>query len=115
MENQYQAFFKPSEYNFIDVEFDFDKLAQVTSPEFAKEIKEATNYNYIKKMDISNNTYTFYVEDMRGNFKCLITAFFSNTYNHFTVDFIPAYILERMGLTLKKGEKNNEISSTANA
>lgn len=102
MENQYQDFFKPSEYNFIGVEFNFDKLAQVTSPEFAKEIEEATGYNYIKKMDISNNIYTFYVEDMQGNFNRLITAFFSNTYNHFTVDFIPAYILERMGLNIVK-------------
>lgn len=107
MENQYQDFFKPSEYNFIDVEFDFDKLAQVTSPEFAKEIEEVTAYNYIKKMDVSHNTYTFYVEDVHGNFNRFITAFFISESNNFTVDFIPAYILDRMGLDIVKNKGGN--------
>jgi hypothetical protein len=99
-------FFTKSKYDFIGVEFNYDALTEITSENFAKEVKQhLVMCNYIKRFHQDGPFFTFYAEDMQQTESLLLTAYFSDKYGeYFRIDTISSSTLAEMGLQIVKEE-----------
>jgi hypothetical protein len=99
-------FFTKSKYDFIGVEFNYDVLAEITSENFAKEVKKnLVMCDYIKRFHQDGPFFTFYAEDIKQEKSLLLKAYFSDKYGEYSrFQTIWSEDLAAMGLKIVKEE-----------
>lgn len=105
------SFFTKHEYDFIGVDFQFEKLAEMTSENFVEKLKDKLNVShYIKRMHVNkidDCTYfiNFFAEGFEEEDFQILKTYFSTTHGeYFSFNSISNYDLGNLGLNLVKKE-----------
>jgi hypothetical protein len=94
-------FFTKSEYNHIGYKFNFDALADITSKEFADEIKKHIGFCHIKKFTFEDKEdhifLYFYAEEVLERDFVIIHAY-HNKGDYHSIDAVKKSTFDKLGL-----------------